>query len=65
VLVAISISTSDSVPNLESGKSLPKKPAAVASKPQRSNRALELMIGSMVGMVQVGRLDQAGGFPGF
>lgn len=65
MLVAISISTSDSVPNLESGKSLSNKPAVVASKQQRSNRALELMIGSMVGMVQVGRLDQAGGIPGF
>ena len=65
MLVAISISTSDSVPNLESGKSLSNKPATVASKQQRSNRALELMIGSMVGMVQVGRLDQAGGIPGF
>lgn len=65
MLVAISVSTSDSVPNLESGKSLSNKPAAVASKQQRSNRALELMIGSMVGMVQVGRLDQAGGIPGF
>lgn len=65
MLVAISISTSDSVANLESGKSLSNKPAAVASKQQRSNRALELMIGSMVGMVQVGRLDQAGGIPGF
>lgn len=65
MLVAISVSTSDSVPNLESGKSLSNKPAAVESKQQRSNRALELMIGSMVGMVQVGRLDQAGGIPGF
>ena len=34
------------------------KSAAAADK--RPNQALELMIGSLVGMVQVGRLDQAG-----
>jgi hypothetical protein len=63
----VSISVSDSGANFESGKSpVGHSPTTTANPKQRPNQALEMMIGSLVGMVQVGRLDQAGGsFSGF
>ena len=44
----------------------PASKAKSGSGHQRPQQALQLMIGSLVGMVQVGRIDQAsGGFSPF
>ena len=50
----------------QKGSHQTNKTKSAAAGDKRPNQALELMISSLVGMVQVGRLDQAGnGFTGF